>query len=132
MTFLYFSMDSKYYNLIKQHISFLHNSFLSVRISNSLWGKDVLLFSEFISIVSILFYNSTEFIILLYTFLVNFCSLSKGYIICLVSFSKFAEVSPAFYCARAIDNLWSICLWPNIFNSFPRFALYLASDTILE
>ena len=30
--------------------------------------------------------------------------------ICLVSFSKFSDMLPAFTCARAIGNLWRICL----------------------
>ena len=36
--------------------------------------------------------------------------------ICLVSFSKFLEVLPAFTYARANGNLWNICLGVNIFN----------------
>ena len=43
----------------------------SERLSNSLWGSDVLIFSEFINIVSVLFYNFIEFFILLHTFLVT-------------------------------------------------------------
>ena len=31
-------------------------------------------------------------------------------------FSKFWDVLPAFMCARAIGNLWSICVRDNIFN----------------
>ena len=87
--------------------------FLSVRLINSLWGSDVLLFSEFINIVSNLFYNFIEFIILLYTFLV-------------ISFFQYREYT--FTCARAR----SICLGVNILRPSPYFALYLASDTILE
>ena len=51
----------------------------SKKLSNCLWGSDLLLFSEFIYIyisytytVSIPFYNFIEFIILFYTFLVTF------------------------------------------------------------
>ena len=33
--------------------------------------------------------------------------------ICLISFSKFSDVLPAFTCVRAISNLWSICLGVN-------------------
>ena len=73
---------------------------------NSLWGSDVLLFSEFINMVSLLFYNFIEFIRLLD--------------------SKFSDVLPA--CARAIGNLWSICLEVNILSSSPFFVLHLDPD----
>ena len=43
---------------------------LSERLINSLWGSDALLFPELIGILSIVFYNFIEFIMLLYTFLV--------------------------------------------------------------
>ena len=33
--------------------------------------------------------------------------------ICMISFSKFSDMLPAFTCARAIGNLWSICLGVN-------------------
>ena len=52
--------------------------------------------------------------------------------ICLSSFSKFSDVFPAFNCVRAFDNRWSICLGVNILSPSPYFALYLASDNILE
>ena len=52
------------------HLSLLCAFILSERMSNSMYGSDVLLFSEFINMVSVLFYNFIEFIILLYTFLV--------------------------------------------------------------
>ena len=52
------------------HFSFFFNLILSKRWSNSLWECDTLLFPEFINIVSILFYNLIEFIILLDIFLV--------------------------------------------------------------
>ena len=45
---------------------------LSERVNEDLWGSDVLLFSEFINIVSTLDYTFIETIILLYTFLVLF------------------------------------------------------------
>ena len=52
------------------------------------------------------FYNFIiEFIMLLYTVLVISFSQYKEYIICLISFSKFSDVLPAFSCARAIGNL---------------------------
>ena len=52
--------------------------------------------------------------------------------ICLILFSKFSDVLPAFTCARAIGNLSSICLGVNILSPCPCIVLYLASDTILE
>ena len=96
--------------MIKQHLSLLFKYILSVRLSNSLPGSDGLLFSEFINIVSILFYNFIEFVILLYTFLVIYFARCREYIICLISLSKLSDVLLALTCARAIGNLWSICL----------------------
>ena len=73
------------------YLSLLFMFVLSARFSNSLWESDVLLISEFINIVSILFYDFIEFIILSYTFLVNFFAryspVSKQYS------RKFAECS---------------------------------------
>ena len=83
-------------------------------LSNNLWESDVLLFSEFINIVFILFYNFIEFIILLYTFLVICFAQYREYVICLISFSKFSDALPAFTCARAVGNLWRISLRLNI------------------
>ena len=40
-----------------------------------------------------------------------------------ISFSKCLDVLPAFICARAINNLWNMCLGVNIFNLFPMFRL---------
>ena len=115
--------------MIKQHVYHLFFKFiLSKSLSNSLWGSDFLLFSEFINIVSILFYNFIEFIILLYTFLVISFVQYRKYINWLISFSKFSDVLPAFNWASAIGNHWSICLGVNILWLFPYFALYLASD----
>ena len=73
------------------YLSLLFKFILSERLSNSLWQSDVLLFSEFI--------------ILLYTFLVISFARNKEYIICLIWFSKFSDVLPAFTCASAIGNL---------------------------
>ena len=42
--------------------------------------------------------------------------------ICLISFSKFSDVSPAFTCARAIGNLWCNCLGVNISSLSPCVA----------
>ena len=87
------------------YLSVLFKSILCERLSNSLCGSDILLFSEFIKIVSILFYNFIEFVILLYTFLVISFARYREYIICLISFSKFSDVLPVFTCAIAIRNL---------------------------
>ena len=96
---------------------------LSVTLSNSLWGSDVSLF--LINIVSILFYNFIEFIILLYTFLVITFARYKEYIIYLISFSKFSDVLPVFTCASATGNLWKICLGVNILSLSSCIVLYL-------
>ena len=87
------------------YLSLLFKFILSERLSNSLWGSDVLLFSGLINIVFILFYNFIEFIILLYTFLVTSFFRYKEYMICLISFSKFSDVLLAFTCASTIGNL---------------------------
>ena len=95
------------------YLSVLFKSILSEKLSNSL--RELLLL-EFINIVSILFYNFIEFIILLYTFLVIYFTRYKEYIICLISFNKFANVLPVFTCASAINNLRSIYLGVNILS----------------
>ena len=75
-------------------------------MSNSLLGSVVFLFSEFVNIVSILFYNFIEFIMLLYTFLViSFGPYKEYMMIFRISFSKFSDVLRAFTYARAIVNL---------------------------
>ena len=66
---------------------------------------DVLLFLDFINIVSILFFNFIEFIMLLYTFLVISFARYKEYINFMILFSKFLDVLPTFTCASAIGNL---------------------------
>ena len=113
-------------------LSFTFKFVFSKRFSNSLWGSSILSFSEFISIASLLFYNFIEFIILLNTLLVIAFAQYKEYKICLISFSKFSDVLPAFTCASAIGNIWSICLGVNILSPSLYFVFYLASDTILK
>ena len=44
---------------------------------------------------------------------------TKKYMICIISFSKFADVLPDFTCARPIGNLSSIYLGVNILNPLP-------------
>ena len=90
------------------YLSLLFQFILSVRLSNNLWGSDVLLFLEFINIVPILFYNFIEFIILLYTFLVIFLARFKECMIWRILSSKFSDVLPTVTCARAIGSFWSI------------------------
>ena len=96
--------------------SLLLKLILSERLSSSLWGSDVLLFSEFINIVSIImFYYFIEFIILLYAVLVFSFARYREYIISLISFSKFSDTLPAFTCASAINKLeaffWELIFW---------------------
>ena len=112
------------------YLFFLIKSILSVKLSNILWGSDVLLFLEFIN---------TGFVFVLYIYLIHyiviyffsdFFAQYKEYIIFLNPFSKFSDVLPAFNFARAIGNLWSICLGVNILRPSPHFVLQLAQDTI--
>ena len=105
---------------------------LSGRLSISVWGSDILLFPEFINIVSILYYIFIEFIILLYTFLVIYFAEYKEYMIWWIWFSKFSAVLPAFTCASATGNFWSICLEVSILNPTTWVALYLPSYAIVE
>ena len=70
---------------------------------------------------SIHFYNWTDLIMLLYTFLVTCFNC------CIISFNKLSELLPAFTCARAIGNLCSICLGVRILScsSFSCFSCYI-------
>ena len=87
------------------YLSLLFKCIFSEKLSNSLLGSDALLFLEFINTVSILFYNFVELIVLLHTFLVISFAQYKEYIICMISFSIFSDVFPAFTCESTIDNL---------------------------
>ena len=61
-------------------IHILFKFILYERSSNIMRGSDVLLFPEFINLVSILLYNFIEFNVLLYTFLCNiFFSVQRAY-----------------------------------------------------
>ena len=53
-----------------------------------------MLFLELINVVSILFYNFVEFIILLYTFLVISFARYEEYMVWRILFSKFSDVLP--------------------------------------
>ena len=48
-----------------------------------------------------------------------------------INFVSFQGVLTAFTCARAIGNLWSICLGVNVLSPSSWIDLYLASDTML-
>ena len=64
-----------------KHLSLYFLFTLSVRLSNNLRGSVLLIFSELINIVSILYYIYIEFIMLLYNFLVISFSQNKEYMI---------------------------------------------------
>ena len=85
------------------------------RLSNNLWHPDVLLFLELKNILlSILYYNFIELIMLLYTFLLISFAQYKQYMICLISFRKFSGVLSPSTSVSAIGSLWAICLELNI------------------
>ena len=103
MTFIIFLHVQRMLRIDKaMYLSFLSKSLLYERLCISLWGSDVLLFSIFINIVSTPSYNFFEFIILLYTFLIIYFAPYKEYMICLISFSIFWDVLPAFTCESLI------------------------------
>ena len=103
------------------NLSLLFKSFLSGRLSISLWRSEVLLFCKFINIVSIL--NYIKFIIFLHTFLVICFARFKKYMIWRGSFSNFSDMLLPFICASVIGNLWSICLGVIIWFHFPELIL---------
>ena len=86
------------------YLSFLFESILSERLSNSLSGSDGLLFFELINIV--------------FTFFIN-----------LLNGLYCSDVLPDFTCAGATGYFSNICLAVNILRLVPYFALYLASDS---
>ena len=89
------------------YLQLLLKSILSKKLINSLWESDVLIFSEFINIVSILCYNFFEFIILLHTFLVISFTQYRQYIIWRISLNSFSCVLPSFTCT-IVQQLWVI------------------------
>ena len=121
---------------------------LLVRLWNNLWGSNVLLFLELTNMVSILYCNFIEFVILLYTFLEISFSRYKEYIIWLISLVSchfiFRCITYLYLCKcywqSVIDNLWNIFLGVNILSHVvkgegrpsPWIVLYLALDAILE
>ena len=104
---------------------------LSERLSNNLWRPDILLFSELINIVPILYYKVIEFIIFLYSFLVILFAWYKENIMWRISFKMLLYLLPDFTCVTVILFL-SICLCPNILIPSAGFVLYLASEAILK
>ena len=92
------------------YLSFLFKFLLSVRLSNSLLGWNVLLISEFINIVSIFVLYLYWLYIIIY-FFSNLSCLIEEYIIFLIWFSKLSHVLPAFICSRAIFKNWNMSLW---------------------
>ena len=79
--------------------------------------------------IHFLYYTFIEFIILLYTYLLISFAQYKEYVNCLILFSKFSDVLPAFTCARAIGNLSIICLGVNILSPSPFFYFYWKYST---
>ena len=57
-----------------------------------------------------------------YTFLVISFDWYREKKICLISFNKFSELLPAFTCARATGNIWSIYFGVNIVIPVPLVA----------
>ena len=51
--------------------------------------------------------------------------------VCLISYSKFSDVLPAFTCARAIVNVSSICLGVNILIHLPCL-VFIGSIPLLK
>ena len=82
----------------------IHKYNLLVSLSIKRCGSEVLLFSEFINIVSIV-YIWIDFIMFLYTFFVISFDWWKEETIGLILFNKTFELLPVFTCARAIGNL---------------------------
>ena len=87
------------------YLSLLFKFILFERINVSLCGSEVLLFSEFMNIASILYCIYHGFSMYLYIFLVISFAQYKEYVIFQTSFSKFLDILPAFTCASAIGNL---------------------------
>ena len=59
--------------------------------------------------------------------------------ICIISFIKFSYMLPVFICARAIGNIWSICLGVNILSCLAKpeglsspFAAFIGNIPLLN
>ena len=118
-----FLIISYAYQMLRFHkaiyLSLLLKCILSTRLSNSLWASEVLLFLEYINILSLLFHNVIKIIILLYKFLVISFTQYKEYLTWKILFSKFSDVLPAFTYACTIGSLWSICSGVTILRPSP-------------
>ena len=84
----------------------LLKSNLSVNLSIKTWSRSFNVFR--VHKYSTHFYNCIDLIMLLYKFLVISFDWYKEQTICLILFNNFSELLPAFTCATAIGNLWSI------------------------
>ena len=87
------------------YVQVLYFKFVSFeRLSNSLRALDVLLFLEFINIVSISYYTFIELHCCI--LLSNVFAQYKEYMVYILKiFNKFSNVLPAFTCTKAIGNL---------------------------
>ena len=112
--------------MIKQHIYHSVSNLFCLKMSNCLWGSYVLLFPEFINIVSILFYNFTEFVILLYTFLVFFFLDTKN-----IWFDQFCLLSFQIYYQLLLVKVQSVWLGVNILSLLPCLLKSRILSTIL-
>ena len=96
----------------------LCKSILSVSLSIKTYGLEVLAFSEFINIVSILhlfWFNH----VIVYFLVISF-DWYREYTIFPILFSNFSGLLCACTCARTIGNLWSICLGVDILNCLSK------------
>ena len=103
-------------------------------MSNSLWVSNALLLSEFINVVSILFYGFIEFIILLYTFSVISFVWYREYIIFLIWFSKFSDLLLVFNCVIVIGNWMNVLvMWHTRFRVNPHsIVAWISRNSLLE
>ena len=98
------------------YLSFLLKPISSERLSNSLWGSDVLLFLEFLDIVFILYYIFIKLIILLYIFSVISFARYNEYFICLISFLQ--ELLSAKQANHLYDESLTFCCFYWKYSSF--------------
>ena len=117
-------------------MSFLFKIILSLKSSNSLWGADALLFLEFLNIVFVsvlqLYWNHCVVIYFFSNFIFSI-QIIFYLIFCYknILFSKFSDVLHAFDCARAIGNLWNICLEVNILSPL-HFVAFIGKIPFLK
>ena len=96
------------------YLFLLLKSISSVKLTNGLWGSDVLLLLEFTNIVYIfvLYLYWIQYIVI-YLLVISFARCKK-YLIFLITLGKFLNVVPVFSCPRAIGYLWNRFLGVNI------------------